>query len=118
MILNGAHAILFISSLDEANSASGLIMGCKMLDFVVSPVTGSYRERFVYCGPSDPLYCQYTVCFTDGSERLFSITKLSSRVYSLVDFGDVRQKDKHYTTFDRAYSGILAICRRVCKKAA
>lgn len=81
--------------------------------FTVSPVPGSYKSHFHWGTRSDPLYIQYSVSGdVSGYTCKFSIAKLSQGVYSLVDFGDARQRDKHYTTWERAYQGMLCICRR------
>lgn len=81
--------------------------------FTVSPVPGTYRSRFRHCFGDDPLYIKYEVTGkVTGYSCRFSISKLSDGCYSLVDFGDARQKDKHYTTWERAYQGMLCICRR------
>lgn len=84
------------------------------MNFSVSKVSSAYSARPSWdLREPDPLYLRYSVSGNiSGYTCLFSITKLSEGVYSLVDFGNARQKDKHYTTWERAYQGMLCICRR------
>lgn len=87
--------------------------------FKVSPVPGSYHSRFCWAAcESEPLYIKYLVTSTVNSDvtRLFSVRKLSTKVYSLVDLGDYHKCNKRYTSWERAYNGMLCICRRSFSK--
>lgn len=78
----------------------------------------NYRCKFLDCGPDIVLHCDYVVLLDNGIRHDFSITRLPNGKYSLIHFNDAHQKDKHYTSFVRAYNGMSCIIRRIAKKEA